>query len=261
MASFGLAATLIQERVERQQVDYLVTARGESGLLGVSRGPLDVEEVVKSLKNLGANIQDETHGAFPIRNVEVDLPFLKLSLSISSLDQTTTFLAISSTSGGPSSDMVKAALDTAGGTADGLLADPVVKDGFELLPTGFAMMASRGCGPFGSLEGCAGSGISATKEGDKGAVTGAIVFSGPAVAQLALSAIQGQVAELVGTVDDAGGAEVTLEGDTVRFRVGVKLSADLLGKLGLLGVQRQPRFGYLQIDLDSSYRRDLGKLV
>ena len=73
VASFGIAAIPIQEGVEKEQVDYMVTAKGESGLLGVLRGPLDVEEVIKSLEKLGPDIQNESHGAFGIWNVEVDL--------------------------------------------------------------------------------------------------------------------------------------------------------------------------------------------
>ena len=79
-------------------------------------------------------------------------------------------------------------------------------------------------------------GISATKEGNEGAVTGAIGFSSHLAVSLAVPAIQGQVAKLVGTVDAADGTGVTREGNMIRFRARVKLSADLLGRFGLLGV-------------------------
>ena len=152
LAAFGPAAETIE-----QQVDALVVAQGDRGVLGILRGPLDIEAIVARLTTSAADVESENYGGYEIRRLDVETAFFTISLGISPLDDITAFFAISFSPDNPSADVVKGALDTVGGQSPGYLSDPLARQLFEGVPRGFAMLIARDCSLFvGEFEGCKG---------------------------------------------------------------------------------------------------------
>ena len=230
LAAFGPAAETIE-----QQVDAVILAQGDRGVLGILRGPVDIEAIIARLTAPGADVETEQYGVYEIRRLDVETAFFTISLAISPLDDTTALFAISFSPDSPSIDVVKGALDTVGGQSPGYLSDPLARQLFEGIPRGFAMLIARDCSLFvGEFEGCNGYAVSSTIEEEKGVITGVLGFTTPALAQLALPGIQAAVAEDAKDVSEVLGAtKVTLEGNIVRLRTIVSINEALSAVLGL----------------------------
>ena len=178
----------------------------------------------------------EAYGPFEVWEANVDLPFVKLSLGLSVLDESTAVFATSSSPDDVSAAAgVKAALDAAQGTDPGYLSDPGIAQLMEEVPPGFAMLVARNCDslPLEGIEGCTGLAISATKEAEAGIIDGVIGFASEAMAQAALLAIQEQVASLGAPLDSPSAIEGSVDGSMVRFKVTLDINASILEKFGL----------------------------
>ena len=226
LAAFGPAAETIE-----QQVDAVVVAQGDRGVLRILRGPLDIEAIVARLTTSAADVESENYGGYEIRRLDVETAFF----TISPLDDITAFFVISFSPDNPSADVVKGALDTVGGQSPGYLSDPLARQLFEGVPRGFAMLIARDCSLFvGEFEGCKGYAVSATIEEERGVINGVLGFTTPALAELALSGIRAAVEEDSKDVPEILEAtKVTLEGDVVRLRTIASVNEALSAVLGL----------------------------
>ena len=220
-AFLGSAADPIQE-----QGDVVVLASGGGGVLGVTRGPLNAEEFINALKAPGSEVESESYGAFEILKVEVEI-FLRFSLAISLLDDTTAVFGISFSPATPSVDLVKAALDTVDGSTPGFLSDPAVEQLVDSIPQGFSMVISRKCGSPDVVEGCTGSAISHIKRG-AGVVSNEVFgFSTPEMAEAALPAIEEEVSN--DFKEPLALLGITQEGNLIRVLGSGDISTAILG--------------------------------
>ena len=220
-----------------RQLELAVIATQGPGVVAILRGPLDMEELISSLKALGAGVESETHGPFEVWKVEVSTPFFTLGLATSLLDDRTAALAVSLSADNPSSEVLRAVLDTAQGVKDGLLADPTIEQLVDSTLPGFAMLVARDCSTFvGHQEGCTGFAMSTTVEGTDGIINGVLRFDSPATAEAALRAIREADAEESGEASGLlEGTEVSVEGNVVRLTSRTDIDEVLAGILDLGG--------------------------
>ena len=146
-------------------VSAVALAVTDEGLLGIFRTLVDSSNIIASLGILLIGVEPEAYGPFEVWEANVDLPFVKLSLGLSVLDESTAVFATSSSPDDVSAGAgVKAALDAAQGTDPGFLSDPGIAQLLEEVPPGFAMLVARNCAslPLEDIEGCTGLAFSAT---------------------------------------------------------------------------------------------------
>jgi len=234
--ALGPAAGRIQ-----QEVNTLVMAIGDTGLLGLLRGPLDVRDLLNSLKPQGANIESESYGAFEILKLDVEFPLLTLKVAASLLDDTTAVFALGFSPESPSVDLVKAALDTVGGSKPSFLSDPAARQLVESVPQGLITVVARNCDFLGgladqSIAGCTGLAMSAAKEGEDGVINGIMGFESPLVALVAAAIIKEEVAKQTEEIPEfLKTTEITQEGNLVRLKGTVDIREALSATLDLTG--------------------------
>ena len=230
LAILGPIAGPLQEQLHQ----VVLATDQEVGVLGVLRGPVNIEALVRSVEALGGGVESETYGEFQIQTLEVKTRFLTLALAISPLDEMTAVFAISLTTENTSADLAKAALDTLEGSTPGLLSDPVAGRLVLAVPQGFAMLVSVDCAfIFEELTGCTGVSISSRREGESGIISGVLAFGASELAQEALLAIQeGLAAEDPDVMELFEDTEVILEGNLIRLTSEVSLDEALSAVLG-----------------------------
>ena len=85
--------------------------------------------------------------------------------------------------------------------------------------------------PFQGIEACTGLAISATQEDDAAFLNGVVGFDSAGAAEAALPTIKEQLEMAAGLSDSP--VQSLAEGDLVRFRIPVDLTAGLLEQFGL----------------------------
>ena len=230
LAALGPLASRLQAQVQAG-----VLAEGDTGLLGVLMGPLDVEGFVNFIKAQGVEIGSESHGTFSIWTVDVKLPILSLDLSISVLDDTTGIFTISFSDDTPSIAMLKSALDGISAGTPGLVSDPAMNELLGKVPPGIVMRIAGDCSPI-AIQGCKGAATSATRQGEDLVIDWVLSFENGAMAQEAMPAVEDFAAELLDQATEAlKSAEVSQEGNIVRIIARGAISADLLGEFSVAG--------------------------
>ena len=189
----------------------------------------------------GSETEPESYGQFELHKLDVDLPFLKLNLAVSFVDDTTAVFSLRLSSESSSVDVLKAALDVVNGSRPSLISDPLVNLLVRNTPQGIAKTVAKDCTPLvgtasqNVIEGCLGlTASSVPVDGDDVAIIWAVGFSSRATALTALPGIEEQVAKLGGG-SLAGEIEGSVDGQTVRVRALVEASGALAGVVGLIG--------------------------
>ena len=231
LAALGPAAGPIQDLV-----DAVAVAVDDDGILGIFRASSDAAGVLGSLGALASGAAPEAYGPFEITEVNINLPLLKLSLALSVLDERTAIFATATSEDVSAGDVIKAALDAAQQTGPGFLSDSSVTALAAEIPQGFITLVSTDCSALGEtllegIEACTGIAISATQEAEAAFLNGVVGFDSAGAAEAAMPAINEQL-EMAGGLSDSP-VQSLAEGDRVRFRIPVDLSAGLLEQFGL----------------------------
>ena len=236
LALLGPLSGTIQDRA-----DTMVLASDGAVMLGVIRGNLEAAALIASLGVPRSETEPESYGQFELHKLDVDLPFLKLNLAVSFVDDTTAVFSLRLSSESSSVDVLKAALDVLNGSRPSLLSDPLVNQLVRNTPQGIATTVAKDCTPLvgiasqNVIEGYLGlTASSVPVDGDDVAIIWAVGFSSRAAALAALPGIEEQVAKLGGD-SLSGGIEGSVDGQTVRVRALVEASDALAGVVGLIG--------------------------